>query len=84
MPGIQAQGVWAGLRQLFVRFAAEAETATLYSPEMLARALERATAMGALHSISLAGKDPASCASYIVQAWGARSATAATLKVMLD
>ena len=26
--GLQAQGVWVGRRQLFVRFAAEAETAT--------------------------------------------------------
>ena len=24
--GLQAQGVWAGRRQLFIRFAAEAET----------------------------------------------------------
>ena len=29
--GVQAQGVWAGRRQLFVRFAGEAETATMYT-----------------------------------------------------
>ena len=34
--GLQAQGVWAGRRQLFVRFAAEAETATMYTADALA------------------------------------------------
>ncbi len=29
--GVQAQGVWRGRRQRFVRFAGEAETATMYS-----------------------------------------------------
>ena len=31
--GIQAQGLWMGRRQLFVRFAGEAETATMYTSE---------------------------------------------------
>ena len=34
--GLQAQGVWIGRRQLFVRFAAEAETATMYTADALA------------------------------------------------
>ena len=34
--GLQSQGVWAGRRQLFVRFAAEAETATMYTADALA------------------------------------------------
>ncbi|MDQ6829217.1 MAG: hypothetical protein M3081_10170 [Gemmatimonadota bacterium] len=79
--GIQGQGLWAGRRQLFVRFAAEAETATLYSPEMLARALERALAAGGLHSVSLSGKDPAGCASFIAQTW---SVWSSPLPAMLD
>lgn len=56
-PGIQSQGVWAGRRQLFVRFAAEAETAVLYTPEMLARQLGRVAAQSPLHSIALGGRD---------------------------
>ena len=39
--GLQAQGVWAGRRQLFVRFAAEAETATMYTADALANELRR-------------------------------------------
>ena len=57
-PGVQSQGVWAGRRQLFVRFAAEAETAVLYTPEMLARQLERVASQSPVHSISLGGRDP--------------------------
>lgn len=57
-PGIQSQGVWMGRRQLFVRFAAEAETAVLYTPEMLARQLSRVVDQAPLHSISLSGRDP--------------------------
>ena len=34
-PGVQGQGIWTGRRQLFVRFAGEAETAVLYTAEML-------------------------------------------------
>jgi hypothetical protein len=34
--GVQEQGVWMGRRQLFVRFAGEAETATLYSADAAA------------------------------------------------
>lgn len=56
-PGIQSQGVWAGRRQLFVRFAAEAETAVLYTPQMLARQLGRVAAQSPLHSIVLGGRD---------------------------
>ncbi|MDA1080580.1 MAG: hypothetical protein O2973_02720 [Gemmatimonadetes bacterium] len=40
--GVQAQGVWMGRRQLFVRFAGEAETATMYSAT--ATLLEQAAA----------------------------------------
>ncbi|MGH7719395.1 MAG: hypothetical protein ACREON_11195 [Gemmatimonadaceae bacterium] len=58
LPGIQAQGLWAGRRQLFVRFAGEAETATLFTPDMLIRHVERGSSQGGLHSVSLSGRDP--------------------------
>jgi hypothetical protein len=38
--GVQTQGPWAGRRQLFVRFANEAETATMYTATALANALK--------------------------------------------
>ena len=56
--GLQAQGVWAGRRQLFVRFAAEAETATMYTADALANELRRGTARSAFHSIAISGRDP--------------------------
>ena len=62
-PGIQAQGVWTGRRQLFVRFAAEAETAVLYTNEMLARQLDRLATQSPLHSIAFAGRDPLASSS---------------------
>ena len=56
--GLQAQGVWAGRRQLFVRFAAEAETATMYTADALANEIRRGTSRSAFHSISISGRDP--------------------------
>ena len=67
-PGIQSQGVWMGRRQLFVRFAAEAETAVLYTPEMLARHVQRVVGQSPLHSISLGGRDPLASEELIVDA----------------
>jgi organic radical activating enzyme len=81
VPGVQAQGVWMGRRQLFVRFAAEAETATLFTSEMLARQLARAVGYGALHSISLTGRDPLAAAPLIASAFALWTAP---IPVMLD
>jgi hypothetical protein len=67
-PGIQSQGIWMGRRQLFVRFAAEAETAVLYTPEMLARHVQRVVGQSPLHSISLSGRDPLASEELIVDA----------------
>ncbi len=72
-PGIQAQGIWVGRRQLFVRFAGEAETAVLYSAEMLGKQLDRAAAQSQVHSILLSGRDPLSCAPFIGAVFGAWS-----------
>src|SRR4051812_5896349 len=79
--GLQAQGVWAGRRQLFVRFAAEAETATMYSVDALANELKRSLARSAFHSIAIAGRDPLANVDYL-QAVFAKVGVG--LPVMLD
>lgn len=56
--GVQAQGVWVGRRQLFVRFAGEAETATMYTAAALVREIERQLSRSIFHSISISGRDP--------------------------
>lgn len=63
--GIQAQGIWGGRRQLFVRFAAEAETATMYTADALASELRRCLARSTFHSISLGGRDPLANAEFL-------------------
>jgi organic radical activating enzyme len=67
--GLQAQGVWAGRRQLFVRFAAEAETATMYTAEALAQELKRLIARSTFHSVSISGRDPLANADYLCAAF---------------
>jgi hypothetical protein len=56
--GVQAQGVWAGRRQLFVRFAGEAETATMYTSAALLKEIERQLGRTKFHSIVIGGRDP--------------------------
>src|SRR5918992_2441416 len=63
--GLQAQGVWAGRRQLFVRFAAEAETATMYTADALAQELKRLIARSTFHSVSVSGRDPLANDEYL-------------------
>src|SRR3954471_1201853 len=79
--GLQAQGAWAGRRQLFVRFAAEAETATMYTADALANELRRSTARSAFHSISISGRDPLANVEYLQAAFGK---VQTLLPVMLD
>ncbi len=79
--GVQAQGVWAGRRQLFVRFAGEAETATMYSAAALVRELERQIARSTFHSISIGGRDPLANINFLIAALeGAKP----SVPVMLD
>ncbi len=80
-PGVQAQGLWAGRRQLLVRFAGEAETATLFTSEMLTRHIERAVSKTPLHSISLCGRDPLGSTSFLADAF---SRWMPTLQLMAD
>lgn len=56
--GVQSLGPWAGRRQLFVRFAGEAETATMYVSTALARELVRQQTRSQFHSIVIGGRDP--------------------------
>jgi organic radical activating enzyme len=79
--GLQMQGVWAGRRQIFVRFAAEGETATMYTADALASEVRRGTSRSAFHSISISGRDPLSNVEYICAAFDKLSAT---IPVMLD
>jgi organic radical activating enzyme len=58
--GLQSQGLWIGRRQLFIRFAAEAETATMYTASAIAQELKRTAARSVFHSISIGGRDPLS------------------------
>jgi hypothetical protein len=66
---VQAQGAWAGRRQLFVRFAAEAETATMYTAHALAKELERVCARSVVHSVCVAGRDPLANAEFLAAAF---------------
>ena len=78
--GIQAAGPWSGRRQLFVRFASEAETATIYTSEALKSELKRLAARSRYHSIVVAGRDPLAEVEYLAAAFS----EGAPLPVMLD
>jgi hypothetical protein len=79
--GLQAQGAWAGRRQLFVRFAAEAETATMYTADALASEVKRGMSRSAYHSISISGRDPLANLDYLKAAF---AKIGGVLPVMLD
>ena len=79
--GVQAQGVWAGRRQLFVRFAGEAETATMYTSAALVRELERQLSRSKFHSIAIGGRDPLANENFLI---AALEAARPAVPVMLD
>jgi hypothetical protein len=79
--GMQAQGVWAGRRQLFVRFAAEAETATMYTAEAFADELQRVASRSRVHSVAISGRDPLGGAPFLAATFFAYKPQ---LPVMLD
>ena len=66
--GIQRQGIWAGRRQLFIRFAGPAETATMYSADALARELNRGLERTVFHSVCVAGRDALANTEYLAAA----------------
>jgi hypothetical protein len=57
-----------GRRQLFIRFAGPAETATMYSADALARELVRGLERSVVHSVCVAGRDALGNAEYLVAA----------------
>ncbi len=79
--GVQSQGLWMGRRQLFVRFAGEAETATMFTGDALAKDLTRQVQRAPVHSVSITGRDPLGNTPFIV---AALSKAALTVPVMLD
>jgi len=79
--GLQAQGVWVGRRQLFVRFAAEAETATMYTAQAIAQELQRGAKRSTFHSISVGGRDPLSNVDFLLASF---EAGPLPLPVLLD
>lgn len=66
--GIQRQGVWAGRRQVFVRFAGAAETAQMYTADALAREVNRALSRTVYHSVCVAGRDAFGNADFLAAA----------------
>jgi hypothetical protein len=79
--GLQAQGLWLGRRQMFIRFAAEAETATMYTSAAIAQELKRAAGRSQFHSICIGGRDPLSNVDFLQ---AAMKASPPPLPVMLD
>jgi organic radical activating enzyme len=79
--GVQSQGVWSGRRQLFVRFAGEAETATMYTSTALVREMERQLGRSKFHSIAIGGRDPLANVPFLLAALGAAKPA---IPVMLD
>ena len=69
--GIQSQGVWQGRRQLFVRFAGEAETATMYRADALAREIDRILTRSVYHSIAISGRDALGNPDFLAAVLGA-------------
>lgn len=79
--GVQSQGVWSGRRQLFVRFAGEAETATMYTATALVREVERQLGRSKFHSIAIGGRDPLANVPFLRAAF---ESTPRDVPVMLD
>ncbi len=79
--GVQALGPWAGRRQLFVRFAGAAETATMYMTPALTREIQRQLGRSSFHSIVIGGRDPLGSVPFLK---AALDAAQPQVPVMLD
>jgi organic radical activating enzyme len=78
--GVRATGPWTGRRQLFVKFAGIAETATMFTADALRGELARLTQRSVYHSIAICGGDPLGEADFLAAALDG----GAPLGVMLD
>jgi pyruvate-formate lyase-activating enzyme len=79
--GVQSLGPWAGRRQLFIRFAGEAETATMYMAQALVKEMERQLSRSTFHSIVVGGRDPLGNVPFLL---AALQAAKPRIPVMLD
>jgi organic radical activating enzyme len=77
--GVRSTGPWAGRRQLFVRFARVAETATMWTADALRNELRRLAQRSTYHSIAICGGDPLGEPDFL-----AAALDGAPLSVMLD
>jgi hypothetical protein len=78
--GVQTTGPWCGRRQLFVKFAGEAETATIYTAAALNGELKRLTSRSRYHSIAVVGPDALIEVDFLIAAFDKPS----PLPIMLD
>jgi organic radical activating enzyme len=78
--GIRATGPWTGRRQLFVKVAGVAETATMYTADALRSELARLAQRSVYHSIAISGGDPLAEAPFLASAFEGGT----PLAVMLD
>jgi hypothetical protein len=78
--GVRSTGPWAGRRQLFVKFARVAETATMFTADALRTELARLAQRSVYHSIAICGGDPLGDVDFLAAALDG----GAPLSVMLD
>jgi len=78
--GVRSTGPWAGRRQLFVKFARVAETATMFTADALRTELVRLAQRSIYHSIAICGGDPLGEVDFLAAALDG----GAPLSVMLD
>lgn len=64
--GVQSHGAWTGRRQVFIRFATEAETAQMYTAGALVKELARAASRSVFHSIGVTGRDPVGNSEFLL------------------
>jgi hypothetical protein len=77
---VQTVGPWTGRRQLFVKFAGEAETATIYTADALKGELTRLTGRSRYHSVAVVGRDALAEEEFLVAAFDQTG----PLPVMID
>lgn len=71
---VQPRGPWMGRRHLAVRFAGEAETATLFTAGAFAAEIERLAGRSRYHALALGGHDVVAHAVFLQASWAARRA----------
>jgi pyruvate-formate lyase-activating enzyme len=78
--GVQTIGPWSGRRQLTVKFADEAETATIYTADALRGEVTRLMGRSRYHSLAVVGRDALAEVEFLAAAFSQKGA----LPLMLD